>query len=219
MVIKVAGELIEFSNDYNDLVDFIQNNENSIKKILHERYPRENWDIFWDKWLHILSIGYESSVDQIKEDENGGGIALHEVIPSKNSSPLKEIEHKEALMIFRDIYKKGMHEIINKYFQGKRSNTQKEILERYYIYGEEEASLIASLNDSGCKGDSLIRQIKSRFKREICKDNMDLIHSIVNELNNYFDFTYIGSEDPFCDDFINLCEAARKQGLLKEDES
>ncbi|MBI5749140.1 MAG: hypothetical protein HZA00_08440 [Nitrospinae bacterium] len=220
MVIKVASEL-KSSIDYNEdesLVDFIQNNKDSIIEILHKKDSEVIWDGFWDECLLILNI-YESSLDQTKEDENGKEITLHEVIPSKNPSPLEDIEHKEAHGIFKDIYKRGMYKIINQYSQDTRSAIQKKILERYYIYGEEEESLITSLNDLGYKGDTLLRQYKSRFKQEICENHMTLIYSIITDLNNYFDFTYIGSEDPFCEDFMYLCDAIRNLELLKEVES
>jgi len=217
-VFKVASELQSFSDDdNNDLVYLLNNKKELIKMTLYEKYQEEVSDEFLVECLHYLNI-HEISLNQIKEDKNGKEVALHEEIPSKNPSPVKDIEDQEALVIFRGIYKKGMQEIINNYSQGKRSDIQKDILERYYIHGEEELSLIASLNNSGYKGDTFLRQIKSRFKKEICKDHMSLIHSIINKLKDFFDFSDIGSKESFCDDFIDLCEAVRNLGLLKEDE-
>ena len=210
-LLKVISKPLFSEDEGRSLFDIINNDYERIKNVLIMEYPEENWDKFLDETIEILNSS-EISIDRASEDEEGNEINLHEKIKSGVLTPLAHIENREAISIFRETYNRWMHEIISGIAFSQKN---KEILEMYYIGGINENILIDSMNGDNLKGYANFRKIKSRFKKKVCGDHIHLLEEMFAELNEDFDFNYIGSENALCEDFIDFCESIRHLGLLE----
>ena len=208
-VVKVGLNL----NDKN-IIDIIKNNRKQVMCLLRLKYPKENWDKFFDETSKIVTLA-EISMDETMKEANDRKkisiLSLQQLLEDRE--PSGQLLVKESLDIFKNIYVHWMSKILSLYCENRRNHVYS-CLKIYYIKSANESDIIQYLSSLGYNGYSYFRKIKNRFEKDVSKKYPTLIHIMVNELNKHFDndFKYIYTEGSLYENFKNFCESIRELG-------